>query len=196
MSTISERYKELRQTLHLTQKEFSERILVSPSYISKVESGKEIPSDILIKLTALEFDISYNWLHIGEGEVALKKEILDYFARPDKEIYAAEISKDIEALINSLRGLDSDFALNITVILHILTGIFEMQMKTTAQKRLLIDLVSSFIVRLEEIIRVCNHTDISDNIAVFKTAEYFKKNHDMFSDLVNDIRNLFLSTSE
>ena len=41
-------------------------MLVSSSYISKVEAGKEIPSDIFLKLISLEFGISYDWLKTGD----------------------------------------------------------------------------------------------------------------------------------
>ncbi len=42
------------------------KVLVSSSYISKVEAGKEIPSDIFLKLISLEFGISYDWLKTGD----------------------------------------------------------------------------------------------------------------------------------
>ena len=54
---------------NIKQKEFAERVSVSASYISKVESGKEIPTDMLLKLIALDFKVSLDWLRNGIGEI-------------------------------------------------------------------------------------------------------------------------------
>lgn len=51
------------------QKEFAERVSVSASYISKVESGKEVPTEMLLKLIALDFKVSLEWLRDGTGEM-------------------------------------------------------------------------------------------------------------------------------
>lgn len=69
MSSIGERIKELRKKEELTQKEFAQRILVSPSYISGIEHGNEIPTDKFMKLVALEFGVSLNWIENGIGEM-------------------------------------------------------------------------------------------------------------------------------
>ena len=52
MNTIGERMRFLRERVNLKQSAFAERVLVSGSYISKVETGEEIPSDIFTKLVA------------------------------------------------------------------------------------------------------------------------------------------------
>ncbi len=49
MEHIGTRVKELRQKEGLKQIDFAKKVLVSSSYISKVEAGKEIPSDIFLK---------------------------------------------------------------------------------------------------------------------------------------------------
>ena len=68
METIGSRIKFIRKKENLRQIDFASRVLVSASYISKVESGKQIPSNIFVKLIALEFNISYEWLKDGKGE--------------------------------------------------------------------------------------------------------------------------------
>lgn len=60
MDTIGDKIRSIRKKAKLTQAEFGERLTVSESYISMVESGKEIPSDMLIRLISLEFDTSLN----------------------------------------------------------------------------------------------------------------------------------------
>ncbi len=62
MSIVGERIKATRIKKELTQKEFSKRILVTPSYLSRVETGSEKPTDMLVKLISLEFNVPLNWL--------------------------------------------------------------------------------------------------------------------------------------
>ena len=50
-------------------------MLVSASYISKVESGKEVPSEMFLKLVSLEFGASHDWLISGIGKC--KAELLE-----------------------------------------------------------------------------------------------------------------------
>ena len=71
MNTIGSRIKYLRKQIGLKQIDFANRVLVSASYISKVESDKELPSNIFTKLVALEFNISYEWLKDGIGDMQL-----------------------------------------------------------------------------------------------------------------------------
>ena len=56
MDTIGEKIRSIRKKAKLTPAEFGERLTVSGSYISMVEAGKEIPSDMLIRLISLEFE--------------------------------------------------------------------------------------------------------------------------------------------
>ena len=56
------RIKQIRQANNLTQKEFAKRIYVSPSYVCKLESGKEEPTPKLVKLIALEFNVSTSYV--------------------------------------------------------------------------------------------------------------------------------------
>lgn len=69
MEHIGERIKIIRKMYNIKLKEFAERVSVSASYISKVESGKEVPTDMLLKLIALDFKISLDWLKDGIGEI-------------------------------------------------------------------------------------------------------------------------------
>ncbi len=69
MNDIGIRVKLLRKELDITQREFANRILVTPSYLSRVENGTEIPSDKVIKLVAYEFGVNEEWLLSGTGEM-------------------------------------------------------------------------------------------------------------------------------
>lgn len=50
MSGIGSVVKSTRKARGLTQKEFGETMTVSQSYISSIESGKETPTPMFIKL--------------------------------------------------------------------------------------------------------------------------------------------------
>jgi|GEM_PF-791370 len=64
---ISERIKEYRISLGLNQKDFAERLGISPSMIQKYEYGKSNPgSDILVKLNQV-FGVNLQWLLTGKG---------------------------------------------------------------------------------------------------------------------------------
>lgn len=54
----------------LKQKEFAERIKITPSYLSEVLGGKKIPSAHLLKIISMEFDLDFNWLLSGEGDMS------------------------------------------------------------------------------------------------------------------------------
>lgn len=98
MDDIGKRVKDLRTLLKITQKDFADRLFVSASYISKVESGKENPTDMLIKLIALDFNISLDWLKTGKGNMRLQKGDSDYF---DRE-YESPFKEHILCVFNEL----------------------------------------------------------------------------------------------
>lgn len=66
---INERIFSIRHEEDLTQQAFANRISVSRSFVSRMESGKEKPSESLLKLIALEFGINEDWLFYGNGEM-------------------------------------------------------------------------------------------------------------------------------
>lgn len=61
------RIKELRKQLGLTQQKFGDRLEVSKSHISNLESGADLPSGTLVKLICKEFGVSETWLRSGIG---------------------------------------------------------------------------------------------------------------------------------
>ena len=65
--TIGSRIKEIRNLYNLTQKEFGEKIHISYAHVSGIEADKKIPSDSVIKLICMVFNVSEKWLRRGEG---------------------------------------------------------------------------------------------------------------------------------
>lgn len=66
---IGDRIKKLRKAEKLTQKEFSKKLCISQSYLSGLENGTETPTDRLLKLIELEFNVSTEWLKDGVGDM-------------------------------------------------------------------------------------------------------------------------------
>lgn len=113
MNTIGERLKIIRKHEGLKQSDFAKRVLVSGSYISKVESGKEQPSESFIKLVSLEFKVSHQWLEFGTGNMDLDtndtENYADYFERdlaPEAALeLLLELNKSEAVLLQSISSL-------------------------------------------------------------------------------------------
>ena len=69
MSTINERFKQLRKSLNLTQVELGERIALSQGHLTSIENGKREVTERTVKLLVQEFNINEHWLRTGEGEM-------------------------------------------------------------------------------------------------------------------------------
>ena len=67
--SMKDRIKALRNELKLTQTEFAERIGISRSALTKLESGENVPSGATVKLIVNEFKVNEIWLRDGEGEM-------------------------------------------------------------------------------------------------------------------------------
>lgn len=82
---MSERLKELRKILGLTQQEFADRLGIKRNAVTNYEVGRNSPADIVVSLICREFNVSESWLRTGEGEPFAKKsrsdEIREYVDR-------------------------------------------------------------------------------------------------------------------
>lgn len=68
---MNERIKEVRKVLNMTQTEFGERIGMTASGISRLESGDTNPIESTIKLICATYNVDYRWLTTGQGEMFL-----------------------------------------------------------------------------------------------------------------------------
>ncbi len=107
MSLIGERIKSIRLKNNLTQKEFSDRILITQSYLSRIERGSEQPTDILIKLIALEFNISFDWLRCITDDNDLS---LDVFDRTNTYNTTARVNavSELQTLLDEINAPELD----------------------------------------------------------------------------------------
>ena len=57
MKDLGATIREIRTKNKLSQKQFVETLTVSQSYICRVENGKEVPTDMFIKLFCLLYSV-------------------------------------------------------------------------------------------------------------------------------------------
>lgn len=69
---INQRVKEIRKFLRLTQKEFSSRMEMKQGSLSDIERGRIGVSNRLINMLCSEFNISAQWIHMGNGEMIIE----------------------------------------------------------------------------------------------------------------------------
>ena len=100
---MNERIKMLRTTLNLSMEKFGNRIGLTRSAISKIESGSN-PSDQTIISICREFNVREEWLRNGIGDMFLVLEE-DEFVKA-----AATLSNDtfVRSLIIEYWKLDED----------------------------------------------------------------------------------------
>jgi transcriptional regulator with XRE-family HTH domain len=65
--TVNERIRQIRQTLNMTQIDFSKTIYVSSGYTAEIENGHRAANDRIIHLICLTFGVNEQWLKTGEG---------------------------------------------------------------------------------------------------------------------------------
>jgi transcriptional regulator with XRE-family HTH domain len=58
---LGDQVKKLRKEHSLTQIEFSEKLCLSQSYISKIENGIDKPSKTALKLMRIVFNLNADW---------------------------------------------------------------------------------------------------------------------------------------
>ena len=79
---LKDRFKELRETLSLTQQKFADRLDISRNFVAQIEMGNKIPSERTIKDICREFKVNYEWLTNGTGDMFIqnkrKSEIADF----------------------------------------------------------------------------------------------------------------------
>ena len=92
---MNNRIKLLRKTLGLTQENFAQKIGITKSSVSLLESGQNKASSQTIYILCKEFNVNEKWLRNGTGEM---------FNDEDKELeyYLGQISADSDEFKRSL----------------------------------------------------------------------------------------------
>lgn len=109
MNTIGERIRQLRKSEGLTLEKFGERIGITASSCSTIESGKSNPSDQTIRSICREFRVREEWLRTGEEPMFMRMTPNQERAAFLAAVTAGEASPEINAFIDALNGIsDSD----------------------------------------------------------------------------------------
>lgn len=72
MQQIGDRIYFLRKRLNLSQRAFGEKIGIKKASMSSIEKNKSNPSTQTIKLICIEFNVSYDWLLDGVGDIFIE----------------------------------------------------------------------------------------------------------------------------
>ena len=67
MKKIGDRIKIIRKELKLTQEEFGSQIGVKGNTVTGYERGTRVPSDAIINMICLIFNVDQTWLRTGDG---------------------------------------------------------------------------------------------------------------------------------
>lgn len=87
--TQGDRVKATRKACDLTLEKFGERLGVTKVAISNIENGNRNLTEQMAKSICREFNVNYDWLTTGEGEM---------FSLPEDEeaAYVSELLSDID----------------------------------------------------------------------------------------------------
>lgn len=102
---MSIRIKEIRKSLKMSRDEFGERLGVSRDVIANIELNRLArpeQKEGLLKLMCKEFNVNYEWLTTGEGEMFLQ-DAESIIAQLEREYALDELDKII---ITSYLNLD------------------------------------------------------------------------------------------
>lgn len=69
MSTINERFRQLRKQKDMSQESFAQGIHRTRSEITNIEYGKTIPKEEVIQSVCAAYGVNETWLRTGEGEM-------------------------------------------------------------------------------------------------------------------------------
>ena len=67
--SINDRLKLIRNTLKITQREFSRRIFISQSLYTDIETGKVEPKERYLNLISSQYNVNLNWIKTGKGKM-------------------------------------------------------------------------------------------------------------------------------
>lgn len=113
---MNERIMCVRKTLKLTQEKFAKAIGLSQNFVWMIEKGERIPSERTITDICKTFNVSYQWLTTGQGEMfeGVSDTCIDALANAynldniDKEIVSAYVKmspQERKALTNFIKSL-------------------------------------------------------------------------------------------
>lgn len=108
MNTIGERIRQLRKSEGLTLEKFGERIGITASSCSTIESGKSNPSDQTIRSICREYRVREEWIRNGEEPMYMQMTPNQERAAFLAAVTAGEASPEINAFIDAVESISDD----------------------------------------------------------------------------------------
>ncbi len=105
---MNTRIKAVRKAAGLTLEKFGERIGISNSACSAIETGKNNPSEQTIRAICREFGVRDEWLRCGEEPMYLQMTPNQERAAFLAGVVAGEASPEINAFIDALKSISDD----------------------------------------------------------------------------------------
>jgi len=93
---IGKRVRNIRESKGITQKELANKMDVTKSYVSKIESGDQIPKLARLELIAIGLDVTLEELIFNTSVDSKWKEVIELFEQ--KGINPEEVLKFISVL--------------------------------------------------------------------------------------------------
>lgn len=87
MKKIGDRIKYVRKEVELTQEEFGAKIGVKGNTVTGYERGTRMPSEAIINMICLVFNVEQTWLRTGEGDNPFLSEP-DFFISTLDKLYS------------------------------------------------------------------------------------------------------------
>jgi transcriptional regulator with XRE-family HTH domain len=103
--TVGLRIREVREILHLTREQFSEKCEISASFLSAVENGRKAITSKTIYKICTAFGISADYLILGKDgnyESDMVLEML-HTMDPQSQAYAVQILKNYIEAVNDIK---------------------------------------------------------------------------------------------
>ena len=112
---LSDRIKELRATLKLSQRQFARKIFVSQTLVNEIELGKRKINIRILHLIAYLFKANIDWLKTGLGEMFIDtppdmrlENIIEIFHKLDRPLQDYLLAQSKELLkIQREMGLEN-----------------------------------------------------------------------------------------
>lgn len=102
MSTINERFRQLREATGLSQEDFASGIHRTRSEIKNIEYGKTSPKEEVIQSICVAYSVNESWLRNGQG---------DMFRPVSRDAEIASFMGDV------MRGESADFRRRLVAVL-------------------------------------------------------------------------------
>lgn len=103
--TIGERIAIFRKINKISQQEFADAVEISRTHISKIENNKDMPSTKLLIEIAEHYNINYEWLKYGTGEMCISEEEILLKSPEFLKYKLKEVNKNMDKLIKESDSL-------------------------------------------------------------------------------------------